>query len=126
MDTNDIAELLIYLGIMPNKQGFGYMESVLKVLFENERMTLRQAYEQISAASGANICTIDSCIRNAIHSAYTNEKLLRLNDIFGFEVIDRLYCPTNHELISLIARHFKTMHIKDDRYHSGKDRKDIA
>ncbi len=126
MNTNDIAELLIYLGIMPNKQGFGYMEAVLEVLFDNERMTLRQAYEQISATSGSNICTIDSCIRNAIHSAYENEKLLRLNEIFGFEVIDSSYCPTNHELISLIARHLKTMRIKDDRYHPGKDRKDIA
>lgn len=114
MDNRKISELIIYLGITPEKQGYNYMELVLNELIDNPNLKLKNAYENISHITGVNSCTMDSSIRNAIHSAYDCGKLMRMNQLMGFEVIDEKICPTNRELIMLIVNHIMFLTVKHD------------
>lgn len=107
MKDKELSEILIYMGITPEKQGYTYIKLVIDELNRQPNMKLRSAYEIISKKIGISACTLDSSIRNAIHSAYSCGKLARLNVLIGFEVIDGMMCPTNRELIMLIVNHFK-------------------
>ena len=99
--TNELTQNLIYLGITPSKQGFNYISFVIDTMNENPCMTLKDVYNKISLTKGVNKNTIDSSIRNVIHTAYDSGKLMRLNLKIGCDVIgDR--CPTNKEFISIL------------------------
>lgn len=106
--TNELKQFMMHLGLTPEKQGFTYLGLAVNEMDNNPRINLRNAYKNIASYLGANICTIDSSIRNVIHYAYESKKLMRLNAAFGSDVIgDR--CPTNKELISILTcyRQFK-------------------
>lgn len=96
------TKLLIDLGITPDKQGFNYIKLVLA---KNNPTALKKSYKQIAAEKGINICTIDSSIRNAIHYAYRDGKLIRLNLVMGCDIISDKRCPTNKELICALYQY---------------------
>ena len=98
----EITELLLKVGIMPNKQGFKFLLYAIEAYIE-EYSTLKKIYERISPAVKSNVYTIDSSIRNVIHSAYNSKKLEKFNVMLGIKVIDE--CPTNGEFIALASQY---------------------
>lgn len=98
----EITELLLKVGIMPNKQGFKFLLYAIEAYIE-EYSTLKTIYERISPAVKSNVYTIDSSIRNVIHSAYNSKKLEKFNVMLGIKVIDE--CPTNGEFIALASQY---------------------
>lgn len=108
---NRIYELLIFLGLAPERKGFHYLECLIEEFLSNPNMTLKEAYKKIASIVNANEYTIDSSIRNVIHSAYDSGKLLRLNQKMNFEIIDNKYCPTNKALISYLVRYLKSIRV---------------
>lgn len=97
------TQLLINLGIKPEKRGFYYLKLVLEILRDSQT-TLKSAYNKISVSEKINICTIDSSIRNAIISAHKSGKLIRLNSLLGCDVINAALSPTNKELIMYLLQ----------------------
>lgn len=98
----EISELLLKVGIMPNKQGFKFLVYAIKAYIE-EYSTLKEIYKRISPSVNSNVYTIDSSIRNVIRCAYNNRKLEKFNAILGIKVIDE--CPTNGEFIALASQY---------------------
>lgn len=106
--NNDISQLLIFLGIGPEKKGFTYLTLVVKHMSGAPTTTLKSAYKKIEPYQNANACTIDSSIRNVIHAAFYSGKLIRLNAKMGMDVIDKNVCPTNKAFVSLLIRCLKS------------------
>ena len=106
----EITELLLKVGIMPNKQGFKFLLYAIEAYIE-EYSTLKKIYESypyvsenvLFPAVKSNVYTIDSSIRNVIHSAYNSKKLEKFNVMLGIKVIDE--CPTNGEFIALASQY---------------------
>ncbi len=119
MTDKELSEVLIYIGITPEKQGYIYLKLVINELSEKPSLKLRSAYESISKNYCVNSCTLDSSIRNAIHAAYDGGKLFRLNKLVGIDVVDESICPTNRELIMLIVNHIKFININFDNESMG-------
>ncbi|MBR2967982.1 MAG: hypothetical protein IKC35_04330 [Clostridia bacterium] len=103
MKNESISKLLMRIGITPDKKGFVYLERVTSLMQSNPFMSLKDTYKQIASEHKTNSCTIDSSIRNAIHCAYLNGKLSRLNDEIGIDIIDQ-YCPSNKVFVSYLIR----------------------
>lgn len=59
----EITELLLKVGIMPNKQGFKFLLYAIEAYIE-EYSTLKKIYERISPAVKSNVYTIDSSTIN--------------------------------------------------------------
>ena len=97
----------MYLGISPEKKGFVYLELVIAQMYDRPSMTLKEAYRAIEHSTKTNACTIDSSIRNVIHSAFDSGKLKRLNTDMRMEIVDTENCPTNKAFVALIIRYLK-------------------
>ena len=107
MENKNISNLLMRVGITPDKKGFLYLERAALLMQHDPFISLKNAYKQIALEYKTNSCTIDSSIRNVIHCAHFNGKLARLNDEIGIEVIDE-YCPSNKVFVSYIIRCINT------------------
>ena len=103
---DEITQMLISLGIKPEKRGFRFLKAVLEML-NGESSILKDVYAEISERESVNICTIDSSIRNAIISAHKSKKLIRLNELFGCDVINPDLCPTNKEFIMYLHQYLE-------------------
>lgn len=114
MTDKELSEILIYIGITPEKQGYTYLKLVIDELSKKPTLKLRSAYDIISVSNHVNSCTLDSSIRNAIHAAHDSGKLFRLNKLIGIDVIEEKICPTNRELIMLIVNHLKFINLTVD------------
>ena len=106
MFNRELSELLMFLGINPDKKGFTYLELVAMQMYANPAITLKNAYTKIALSQKVNVGTIDSSIRNVIHTAFDSGKLARLNLKMGMDVLDDKICPTNKAFISLLMRCF--------------------
>lgn len=115
MINRDITDILIFLGFGPDKTGFVYLEDVLSHIYADPSLTLKKAYQKIMQSKNTNECTIDSSIRNAIHSAYDSGKLIRLNSKMGVDIIEKNNCPTNKLLVFCLLRY---MQGKEENYYA--------
>ncbi|MCH5164715.1 MAG: hypothetical protein J1F36_06850 [Clostridiales bacterium] len=106
MFNKELLELLMFLGINPDKKGFIYLELVTMQMYDNPSLTLKDAYEKIALSKKVSTGTIDSSIRNVIHYAFDSGKLSRLNLKMGMDVLDDKICPTNKAFISFLMRCF--------------------
>ncbi len=107
MNNKEITEILIFLGFGPDKTGFTYLENVLSEIYADPSLTLKKVYRKIMLLKDTTECTIDSSIRNAIHSAFDSGKLTRLNIKMGVDIIEQNICPTNKLLIFSLLRYMQ-------------------
>lgn len=108
MIEKEIAMLLISLGFCPDKNGFTYLQEVIEKIYEEPSITLRDAYKKIVLSKKTTECTIDSSIRNAIHSAFDSGKLLRLNAKMEMDVLEQNVCPSNKMLIYYLIYYIRS------------------
>lgn len=108
MINKEIAGLLMSLGFCPDKNGFVYLAEVIDKLSSDTSLTLREVYKKIMQTKKTTACTIDSSIRNAIHSAFQSGKLIRLNDKMEMDIIEQNICPSNKMLIYYLVYYLQS------------------
>lgn len=106
MKNPTIENFLMELGITPSKKGFRHLEDLIILMRNNPTMKITNAYAIVAKIHKRNAYTIDSTVRNAIHSAYDNDKLFILNKKMGIEVIDS-FCPSNKVFIAYVIKYLE-------------------
>lgn len=106
MKNSTIENFLMELGITPNRKGFCHLEELIILMRNNPTMKITNAYAIVAKAHNCNAFSIDTTVRNVIHSAYNNDKLFVLNKKMGIEVIDS-YCPSNKVFIAYVIKYLE-------------------
>lgn len=97
---------LLKIGIPINLIGFRYLKSAIeKAYFEQSLMNsyTKKLYPSVASEFCVQIPVIERGIRNAIEVAINRKNSIGINELFGFEVFDFSYKPSNSELIGLLV-----------------------
>lgn len=103
-DIEHAAEKILFvLGFKNKLQGTRFLKDALVKMYSGEVCFLcREVYPQIASKYNTTSKRVERCIRNSIRCSLAAGTLCRLNDLFGFKIVDK-YAPTNSELITDIC-----------------------
>lgn len=97
---------LLKIGIPINLIGFRYLKTaVVKAYFDPQLLNsyTKKLYPSVASEFCVQIPVIERGIRNAIEVAVNRKNSIGINELFGFEVFDFSYKPSNSELIGLLV-----------------------
>lgn len=100
------TKILLEIGLPANLQGFRYTRSaILHVIKDQELITAitKKLYPAVALDFNVVPSVVERSIRHAIDVAYIRKGLVGLNELFGLEVFDYRYKPSNSELIALVG-----------------------
>lgn len=107
-----ISNLLVQIGIFPNKKGHFYAkECILQTLENYESCEFRNVYDIVANKYNSNMKTVESRIRSCIKSAANFNMLQHLNTIIGIDVVSPPFTLSNSECIAIIAQYIYYTHI---------------
>lgn len=97
---------LLKIGVPINLTGFKYLKSAITKAFQDEKMIssyTKRLYPALANEYNVNVSVVERGIRNAIEVATNRRNSVGINELFGFEVFDYSYKPSNSELIGLLV-----------------------
>lgn len=96
---NCIKKMLFNLGFFAHFRGFRYIVDAIKIVLENPDAiysVTKTVYPVIAEKHGRGLASIERSIRNAVETAYDNDKEGRFADFLGYMTQK----PSNAEFIS--------------------------
>lgn len=107
-----ISNILVKIGIFPNKKGHFYAkECILHTLENYESCEFKNIYDIVANKYNSNMKTVESRIRSSIKSAANFNMLQQLNTIIGIDVVSPSLTLSNSECIAIIAQYIYYTHI---------------
>ncbi len=104
---NCIEQIFNIIGIKRNLLGTQYLRDAVRLIVPNPQQYNKKfttkLYPDIARIHGSTPAKIERSIRHCIEVCYNNGHLDKLNSVFQCNVIDKVYKPSNGELISFIA-----------------------
>ena len=101
-----LSDIITIVGVPTRVSGFKYLRDAI-VFCIGDSSLARSLTKNLYPLVAKNNCTTSTCveraIRHAIDVGYNTGKMSNINNIFGLEIFDRYYKPTNGEFISLVA-----------------------
>ena len=86
--------------------GAMYLQTALENLCLQEKSIIhlrKDVYEPLSKQYSASATSVERAMRGCIHGCHNQGDLLKLNDLFGCQVFDAQYAPTNGEFLSMVT-----------------------
>lgn len=104
---NCLEQIFNIIGIKRNLLGTQYLRDAVRLIVPNPQQYNKKfttkLYPDIAKIHGSTPAKIERSIRHCIEVCYNNGHLEKLNSVFQCNVIDKVYKPSNGELISFIA-----------------------
>ena len=104
--SKTIQETLLSIGIPPNIYGYAYITYAVELLLkdsEYQHYVTKGLYVDIAQKYRTTPSRVERAIRHAIEVAWTRGKVENMNNIFGYNIYNKLEKPTNGEFIALLA-----------------------
>ena len=101
-----LSNIFITVGIPAHIKGYQYLREAIKMSIDNPEIInsiTKKLYPGIAERFNTSASKVERAIRHAIEVAWNRGKIENINSIFGLEIFDRYYKPTNGEFISLVA-----------------------
>ena len=95
----NIDNILINLGIMPNKTGFNYIKQYL--LADNE-ISIMESFKEIAKNNNTTTSTVYGAVRRTLNAAEASDKLKNIDLYFNVKIYDKNHPMTNSEFLSLL------------------------
>lgn len=104
---NCLEEIFNAIGIKRNLLGTQYLRDAVRLIVPNPQLYNKRfttkLYPDIAKLHNSSPAKIERSIRHCIEVCYNNGHLQNLNTVFKCNVIDKVYKPSNGELISFLA-----------------------
>ena len=101
-----LMQIFLTVGIPANLQGYYYLKDCIKLAMKDPVYLAnisKKMYPKIASKYSTTPSRVERGVRNALDVAYCRGKIIHLNEIFGFDVLNKLEKPTNAEFMALIA-----------------------
>ncbi len=101
-----VSRVLFYIAINRKLVGAMYLQTALENLCLQEKSIIhlrKDVYEPLSKQYSASATSVERAMRGCIHGCHNQGDLLKLNDLFGCQVFDAQYAPTNGEFLSMVT-----------------------
>ena len=82
-----IAGFLLEVGIPNANKGYRYMKSAIDCLLQQPTHNMKEIFTDLSEQYRTLPSNIERNIRNVIDIAYNQERLQRINELFGVKVL---------------------------------------
>lgn len=106
-----ISNIVIYLGIVPNMDGFRFAVEGARLAYRNPRYmknVTKELYPTIGMQCGSTATRVERSLRSAIEQSWKYGKMERLNVLYQMNVIEKNEKPTNSAFLSFIAEKVKS------------------
>lgn len=101
-----IIDILLRLGIPTSVSGLPYITEAIKITLKKPLSLFsatKDVYPEIAKKFNTKSANVERAIRHAIEIAWSKERIIMLNKIFGVEVYRKGEKPGNSEFIALLA-----------------------
>ena len=105
--TNDdgrrVSTILLSVGVMPSRSGFRYLKQAILIYNKSNDRSMMAIRNEVATMFGISAGAVERDMRSALDMAAMRNWLVKLNDIFGIEVIDANTRVTCKEFIALVS-----------------------
>lgn len=101
-----IMDIFLSIGIPAHLQGYHYLRESIKLIIDHPEYIssiTKMMYPIVASKFETTPCRVERAIRHALESSYNKGKMIRLNEVLGFRVLNHNERPTNSEFVALIA-----------------------
>lgn len=105
MLDDKIKSLFFMMGIPIHLKGYRYLNAAIKMVVNSPNIInniTKVLYPGIAENFQTSPTRVERAIRNAIEVAWIRGNLNKINDIFGYEILNQIK-PTNGQFIALLA-----------------------
>lgn len=125
----EITFILLTAGIPAHVKGYHYLREGISMVFYKPKLVNRVTkylYPGIAKKFATSPSKVERDIRHAVEVAWTREKIVNINKIFGCEIYTKYEKPTNSELIGLIVERLIMKYCSDKGAFSPQFRRNTA
>ena len=101
-----IMEIFVSIGISAHLQGYQYLKEAIKLVMNEPECinsVTKNMYPKIAEKCSTTACRVERGIRHALETSFAKGKMIRLNSIFGLDILSEGEKPTNSEFVALLA-----------------------
>jgi len=101
-----LMDIFLSVGITANLQGYHYLKDGIKLVMKEPRYIsniTKYIYPKIAIKHSTTPYRVERGIRHALEVSYGRGKMIKLNSLFGIEILTEKEKPTNAEFVALIA-----------------------
>ena len=101
-----IMEIFVSIGISAHLQGYQYLKEAIKLVMSEPECinsVTKTMYPKIAEKCSTTACRVERGIRHALETSFAKGKMIRLNNIFGLDILTEGEKPTNSEFVALLA-----------------------
>jgi two-component system response regulator (stage 0 sporulation protein A) len=99
-------DTFLLIGISSHLQGYKYLKDSIKLVMKDPNYinnVTKKLYPEIAKKHSTTAYRVERGIRHALDTSFTKGKMVKLNKLFGFDVLSLEDKPTNSEFVALIA-----------------------
>ena len=101
-----IMEIFLSIGISAHLQGYNYLKEAIKLVMSEPECinsVTKEMYPRIAKKCATTACRVERGIRHALETSFAKGKMIKLNRIFGLDILSDGEKPTNSEFVALLA-----------------------
>ena len=102
LHEEEIKRVLLRCGIYPSKKGFTYLVAAIS-FFRIEGLGVCAIYEKVASLYGVKSSNVERCIRTCLVESALRGNLIKLNQLFGMDVISEGDYVSNGDFVGIVG-----------------------